>query len=256
MASLTLLQLQRRFKDLILASVEMPARREDTGIAASSLMDVQQRIEIYRRAYWITVDDALESTFPEFCSALDQRQRESLLRDYLAKYPLRHISINDVGRYLPEFVAETKWGLQRPWLVDLARYEWACHRADLVGDGEPFQFALLAKMNESELNSFVLRTTPSAQLLCLTWAVHEWEPPDEPEQRTCYGVVYTKQDNAQFLELTESQHGLLCRVSSGANLDALGDYAGANGLEASDLMAWFSQWSAEGLIVGSRFERP
>lgn len=141
------------------------------GAAHQLLTDAPaQRLGIYAFAYRARLRDALAEDFPALCAELGPRRFDALARAYIAAHPSRHYSIREFGSALPAFLRQ--YAPRRPYLSEMAQFEWAQLHAFDAGDCTPITPAQFAALAPQAWTGLRLRLAPSVQLLsCLTSAV-------------------------------------------------------------------------------------
>jgi len=103
-----------------------PAALEALVIGDDRLSAVE-RLDIYANMYFFRILDVLRGELPRVRAALGDDGFHDLITDYLLAVRPAHPSLREVGAGLPGYLGQHAAGLERPWLVPLARLERA-HR--------------------------------------------------------------------------------------------------------------------------------
>ncbi len=243
MKSVPLATLQRQMSEAI-HSVELTAKLlESLGIVDQAPIQAAERMGIYRTAFAIRMSNALEEDFPETRELLGEKKFARLVKNYLAEVPSRSWTLAELGEALPEFVAQSDWSIQYPYLADLTRLEWSRVLADHGGRTECLDPKRLEQLSESELSDLELALSPSVRLLRCDWAVHA----DRSQRATCLAIYRAPSDEIRELELSEKQWMLLKKLSTGLSLEetvtALPEVA------PEWITSWFSTWVAKGIVI-------
>ncbi len=129
------------------------------------------RLAIYGDGYFARLTDCLGHNLPALKNVLGDSAFESLAKSYLTKHPSTFRSVDEVGHRLPEFLAaRPNFG---PWkfLPDLARLEWACHRAFYADDGLAVDPTAVSSRPPSDWENARLVFSPSVRWIRLRWPV-------------------------------------------------------------------------------------
>lgn len=146
-------------------------RRFRAVIPTEGALGPGDRLAIYGDGYFARLTDCLGHNLPALKNVLGNRAFESLTRDYLTKHPSTFRSVDEVGHRLPEFLATR--GELGPWkfIPDLARLEWACHRAFYADDSPAVDTAAWAKRTPKDWERARLIFAPSMRRVRLRWPV-------------------------------------------------------------------------------------
>jgi hypothetical protein len=137
------------------ATLTTRAQRWLAGDAAQ----IEQRLAIYRANVAASATKALSATYPVIRQVVGEDFFDGLARAYLRAVPSQSGDLHDYGAAFSAFVAGFAHTQSLPYLPDLARLEWAVHRAYGAEDVEPWNQAALAQV------------APAQQAaICLEWA--------------------------------------------------------------------------------------
>ena len=138
---------------------------EDDGL------DPRARLAVYRHHVLTTLTATLEAAFPVVCRLVDSRffayAADAFIRQILPAGPC----LDEYGAAFPDFLATFEACRQLTYLPDVARLEWAIHRASQAPAGEPLDAAQLARVAPADMTR--LRFVPNAGLAYLAspWPV-------------------------------------------------------------------------------------
>lgn len=160
-------EMQSVFKDYLFSGaneIELASR-----IVSTEKIDSIPRLDVYRNAYYIRLQEALAHDFPALLSVMGNELFGRDMAAYLRANPSTEPSIRFIGQYL------SKWFLQnnKPELADLAKVEWAVLKAFDAGnavaltgdhlqsvlpeDWEQLRFALNPSVTLLDVDSNVLK---------------------------------------------------------------------------------------------------
>jgi len=103
-----------------------------------------RRLAIYRANVAATSARALGAAYPVARQIVGDEFFDALARAYLAAHPSTSGDLHEFGAAFADFVAVFPHTRALPYLPDLARLEWAVHRAYGAADATPVEPAALA----------------------------------------------------------------------------------------------------------------
>ena len=134
------------------------------GIKPSPL-GPERRIAIYRNHHRISLAGALAANFPVTARVVGEDAFRTLATDFLAAQPPAEPCLSAYGGGLADFLERDGRVQALPYLVDVARFDWAFNCADRAEDTEPFGPQHLQALDEEWLAKLMLRPHPSLTLL-------------------------------------------------------------------------------------------
>jgi hypothetical protein len=155
----TLASLQRKLQSHILDGD--PALEDE--IDGTESVSASTRLGIYSDAYRVRLIEALEANYPVLSRLLGTDEFARLTQLYLSSHPSHHFSIRWFGHRLAEFLLEFDEYTPRPWLAELAAWEWKVATAFDARDTEFLLFEDLSNISPEEWPSLRLRLQPSVQ---------------------------------------------------------------------------------------------
>lgn len=172
---------------------ELRGRGELGGAELSALvrergeLGAVARLDIYADMYFYRLRDCLAEDFPALAAELGAAHFHNLVTDYLLAHPPAHFSLRELGRALPDFVANHARASQHPALADLARLEWA--RVDVFdeADAEPLSREELMQAAADGPERRLFAAIPASRLLRLApqalelWRRHRAETSAGPQ---------------------------------------------------------------------------
>ncbi|OLC54852.1 MAG: hypothetical protein AUH92_03320 [Acidobacteria bacterium 13_1_40CM_4_69_4] len=139
-----------------------------------------ERLDIYANMYFYRLLDCLAEDFPKTLAAAGPAHFHNLVTDYLLRHPSEHPSLRYLGQKLPQFIATHPLRARFPYLVDLARLEWA--RADLFDapDAPPLSRDALVRLPQDRAGDARFTLIPAFALLRFDFeVVRFWRRLDE-----------------------------------------------------------------------------
>ena len=124
-----------------------------------------QHVQIYRNNVNETLTAALAAVFPVVAKLVGQGFFGYAAHEYLREHRPFHANLHDFGGAFADFLAGFAPAATLPYLTDVARLEWAWHRAFHAADAPPFDPAALAAVPAERLPLVRIILHPSAQLV-------------------------------------------------------------------------------------------
>jgi hypothetical protein len=154
---------------------------EDTAI---------ERLDVYANMYFFRLRDVLAEDFAAVHAAVGPERFHNLATDYLLACPPRDPSIRNVGDRLPDFLEHHALSASRPWLADLARFEWARISVFDAADPRLLDRAALAQLRPEAWATLPIRRIAASRRLELRFPAPAQRaallagepPPTEPEE--------------------------------------------------------------------------
>ncbi len=250
----------------LLAALWAPSLEDATNLIVAHAIpvragagnDLKRGLQAYRAHGRLLAQRALAAAFPVVAQLVGEENFGALARAFwLANAP----ASGDIalwGFALPEFIEAAPQLADEPYLGDVARVEWALHRAATAGDAfpDPGSIALLGTHDPANL---VLRLSPGAACVSSRWPVvsivlaHQQGEPalEEAGQRLRAGtrevaLVWRQGFKPQLRLAQRSEPAFVDAIHEGASLaDAL---AAAPDI---DFNAWLVSAFQSGLITGA-----
>ncbi|MBA5637015.1 DUF692 family protein [Duganella sp. LX20W] len=216
-----------------------------------------RRFGLYRGNLTATWDKTLANAYPVIRMLVGEEFFGGLSRAYGHAYPSDNADLNRFGAQFAAFLAGFPHAAQFPYLPDMARLEWAVHRAHYAPAAEPVTPAQLAAVPPERLELCTMRLHPACSLHASPWAVvplwlaHQADAqqafPAVMEQAS-HGIVLRPQWQTRLLRLSPAAHAALAQLADGATFGAALD-AAFDLDEAFDIGGQLSLWLEHHLIV-------
>lgn len=232
-------------------------------ILPSPSLTSTQRLAIYHSMYPARMRDALRNDYPAFAHFVGDEAFADIAAAYTQVHPSKSYTLNRLGDFFPEFVAERRALKHRPFLTDLARLELAMTQTFdapeapvLTGDGLP-------SLDPATLATARLTVVPSLRLLEVKHNVSDYvssvrdddaehshpAPKSSPASiavfRRKYAVYRLEVSPAVFYVLTDLQKGDL---TVGEVVTAALRRRGKRAATAADFQRWLATWTSEGIL--------
>ncbi len=190
-----------RFEQLQLA-LARHLRNPATVAAPADLED--RRVQIYRELVFNNLSSLLGGNFPVIRRLLDGHEWPQLVRRFLAEHGSHTPLFHELGSEFVRFLGEhpEHWSAQRPFMHELAHYEWVELALELA-EGDIDEAA--AGSSSGDPIDEVPVASPVAWVLGYRYPVHQirvdFQPSAPPEQPTWLLIYRNRADRVQFQAL-------------------------------------------------------
>lgn len=158
----------------------MPSLRElQSGFAAALLSEAagapsavaagrfgaERQLQIYRNNVFSNLTGALEAVYPVVVCLVDAKFFGYAADCYIRRSPPSGGNLHDFGDRFADFLATFAPAQTLPYLPDVARLEWACHRAFHAADAQPLALDRLATVAPDDHARVTFTLHPSAHVM-------------------------------------------------------------------------------------------
>jgi hypothetical protein len=140
---------------------------------------VDRRLAIHRANMAAAAEKALSAAYPVIRQAVGEEFFHGLAREYQRHAPSASGDLTDFGAAFDAFLAGFAHVRSMPWLPDLARLEWAVHRAYGAADAPDWNPATLGAVAPGEQAAIRFDWAPgvaviaSAHPIVRVWTIHQ-----------------------------------------------------------------------------------
>jgi uncharacterized protein (UPF0276 family) len=209
-----------------------------------------ERLALYRGNLTSGWERALGDAYPVLRQLVGEEFFAGLARAYGKAAPSQVPDLAGFGAHFADFLAGFGPAASYPYLPDVARLEWAVHRACLAPDLAPLGLDALGNVTPEALDTARFTLHPSVALLRSRWAVaalwHAHQPtgPALPAdvELPCSVLVLRRGWRVEVVELGVPEAAALVQLAAGASfgeaIDAALAVDGAPDIGAM-LLGWF-----------------
>ena len=157
---------------------------------------VERRMAIYRANMVAAADKALSSAYPVIRQVVGAEFFHGLAREYQRGTPSVSGDLTDFGATFDAFVAAFEHTQSLPYLPDLARLEWAVHRASGAADAPAWDASALGAVEPERQAAIRFAWSPglavveSPHPIARIWTIHQPGYDDE------FSVAWDRADTA------------------------------------------------------------
>ncbi|QBM27326.1 putative DNA-binding domain-containing protein [Hydrogenophaga pseudoflava] len=218
----------------------------------------------YRSNGHAMAERALRAAYPVIAAMLGNPSFELLARDLWHTHPPRGGDLAQWGDALPGFLQANDQLSDVPYLGEVARAEWALHRAGSAADAEP-DLPSFARLASEDPHGLTLSLSPGTTVIGSRFPVaslvtaHLFGDPSlaEAAQRLRDGIgepalVWRQGLRPRIAAIDPSAAALVQALQAGADLAGALDAACAADTEppAFDFSAWLTATVTDGLVIG------
>ena len=217
-----------------------------------------RRFELYRGNLSATWTKTLAAACPVLLALVGEEFFGGLAQAYGRAHPSDSGDLNRFGAHFAAFLQDFPHVAEYPYLPDMARLEWALHRAHYAPAADGVTAQQIAALAPQQVETARLQLHPACRLLAFEsavialWLAHQ---PDSgaafPDDMTAsgHGVVARPRWRAQVVPLTHAGHAALSVLERGGQFGAALDAAFEID-EDFDMAASLRLWLDHALITG------
>jgi Putative DNA-binding domain len=165
----------------LLSNSRTPESVRASGLVKGGKLSPEKRIEIYRHNVVTTLTGALRDLYAVTEKIVSAPFFLRLAENFVRATPSSSGDLNTFGSEWPDFLRVHTDAINLPYLEDVAKLEWAWHRAFHAADCPAFDLARLAKTASDEHAQLQFSLHPSVAFIESThpivriWAVNQNE---------------------------------------------------------------------------------
>lgn len=219
-------------------------------------------LQVYQANRAVLAERTLASTYPVACQLIGFESFEPLARHFWRQQPPQRGDMGHWGAQLPEFLDLAPQLTDEPFLADVARIEWALHRAASAPDAV-LDVPSLALLCDDAGQPVSLTLSPGTATLASAYPVvsiinaHLSGQPTIDEAAELlrqshgeYALVWRQGLKPRVRSTSAAEYGLINALENGATLEAALDQASI--IEPTfDFNTWLDQAVQTGLITGA-----
>ncbi len=214
----SLLRVQSDFADAL--------RDRDLTAAATAWLAgdadrAEGRLAIYRANMVAAADKALSAAYPVIRQVVGEDFFHGLAREHQRATPSTSGDLGEFGATFDAFLAQFEHVQDMPWLPDLARVEWAAHRAYGAADAPDWDAASLGAVEPERHEAIRLHWSPGLAIVRSRWPVVRVWTLHQPGHDGAFDIDWSVRETA-----------LVARDGFAVTVTAIDD-AGADFIEAS-----------------------
>ncbi len=221
----------------------------------------EERLGVYYEAYRLRLLEILRDDFPGLCGLMTADEFESLGLRYLDRHPSHDPSVRSFGRHLGEFLATDSAFAQRPYLAEMARFEWARGLAFDGAEAEVMTLEDLGALPGEDWPALRVRFHPTLQRSRFAWNTGPvWRaidtqatvPPPARLEHPESWAIWRRGVTGYWRSLGEAEAGAMDAFADGGDFadvcTALCQWLDVEAVPAT-MAGLINQWVTEGLVA-------
>ena len=234
------------------------------SVNETAVLSRHHRLAIYARAYQRRLTRALAKLYPALRGSLGDEAFNAFAMAYAQKFPSPGRSLVGFGDRLPSFMDQQAAARKSPWLVDLARLEWAVVESMQAGARRRGDLKGFSNIPEADWQAARLQLNPTVRLFQSPWAVDNlWGARDRdkrPDVReyALWLLIARVEKNITLERLSRAQWHFLKRIQDGVPLGTIAHEMHEDLFstrQESSVMHWFKDWVSRGILRSVEFHR-
>lgn len=209
------------------------AAQLDAAVAQIRSDQPVRRLALYRGNLGATWRRVLGQAYPVLRALVGDDYFAGLARSYGRQHPSATADLNQFGGEFADFLSTFAAAAQLPYLPDMARLEWALHRAHYAPDAAGLPAEALSGLTPDQLEASCFALHPACTMIASEWQVlalwqaHQEEDGVFPQEMAGSSqlLVCRPQWRAQVLALDAASHAALAQLMQGSNFGAALDAA-------------------------------
>ena len=214
-------------------------------------------LALYRGNLTATWDKTLSAAYPVLRQLVGDEFFSALARAYGMANPSGDADLNRFGASFAQFLDVFEHVAGYPYFPDMARLEWALHRAHFARDASSLGASALGALTPRQLEATCFTLHPACTLLASAWAVVPLWQAHQPDSgvdfpasmaAASFAVVARPHWRAELAPLDQAGHAALGMLAAGQTFgDALD--AAFEIDEAFDVAAQLQRWLQLGVLT-------
>lgn len=189
----------------------------------------EHRLALYRGNQFAMWEKALLAAYPVIRMLVGEEFFGGLSRAFGIAVPSRSADLNDFGADFADFLAGFPHVAEYPYFPDMARLEWALHRAHFADSAEPISPSAVFELAPDLMATARLRLHPACRLFTSEWSVVQiWSAHQQdddvwfPERldQASHALILRPHWVTSVLPIAPASHAALAHLADGADLGA------------------------------------
>lgn len=130
-----------------------------------------ENISIYQQNILSTLTHALKTAYPLIMKIIGDECFNVTAKKYIDSYPSLSGDLNEYGAYFSDFLATYENLHQLPYLAEVAKFEWTCHRIVLMGEHLPFDIKMLERIATDQYAQLHFNLSPACEIHCFQYPI-------------------------------------------------------------------------------------
>ncbi len=139
-------------------------------------IESESRLRIYQNNVLITLDETLKSRYGCIANLVGEEFFKQTARNYIKQNPPTSGNLDDYGESFIDYIAEIPSLKNFPYLKDVAKLQWALHKAYFAADAKLIDRIKLSQVSPEKLEDIKFKLHPSSYLISSNLPINRlWE---------------------------------------------------------------------------------
>lgn len=222
--------------------------------------NLADRVAIYADGFYSRLEETLTSDYLTLSELLGE-SFHVLCKQYIDSYPSHTYSLNFFGGGLATLLNETQSYCNKPWLAEIASFEWAESQAIIAADATLLTAAELQALPTHQWPQQIFYLHPSSTLLTMHWnslsiieAIrHDHGVPKARKLKKPQSIlIWRRQQDVRYCRLNQLEQQFIDAIKNEGTFLDLCECLGSNMSEkktAHYLVSELQAWLVEELFV-------
>jgi hypothetical protein len=239
---------------------------DETAITKSikqSDLSSKAKIQIYRNNVFSSLHKVIEDAFPVIKRLVGKEFFKYLASNFIKEFPMTQQNLEDYGESLEQFLCKFEPAKQLPYLPDMARLEWAFHKAATCEKAATINTNSLSSIKQADYFNLKFTSHPSVSLVSSPYPIgkiwemnrqSEPEPIDLSKENAAHllCIHLHKKRTIQVIPINIQEFRFLISLKEGKNL--YHTFEGAVALDPDfDLVSTLNKYLELGTFSGYYF---
>ncbi|WP_454784040.1 HvfC/BufC family peptide modification chaperone [Legionella sp. WA2024007413] len=130
---------------------------------------IADRVAIYANGFYSRLEETLMSDYSTLAAIMGDEEFSQMSRNYTHSYPSYSYSLNNFGSNLNQFLTETLPYREKPYLAEIAAFEWTEYQAIVAHDPNILSVADLQSLPLSQWPEMKFYLHPSCKIITMQW---------------------------------------------------------------------------------------
>jgi len=252
--------LQRDFIDSVFQLDGAATQSILSQLNGTTQLSIKEQFKIYQQSIHDGLTNALQQIYPVCTELVGERYFYSMARKYILSNPSRSPDLTDYGESFSKYIKHHPVITTVPYLSDMAKLEWAYHRAFHAPNETGFNIESIYKYSAEQLTKCIFFLPDSHHFISShfpidrIWEMHQTANEDslEIEKHAGYYFVFRKSYEIHIDRLTKHEYLFLKAVKQNIPFieiyDQLADETIASKLLVHSLqMGWINHFTPENI---------
>ncbi len=219
---------------------------------------LSDRMQAYAGGYIARIEESLAEVYVSIKSLLGEEAFHAVAYAYASEVPSYDYNLSFKGRELPDFLSRSVVTLKKPYLVDLANFEWLIWESFHAFDAASMTRGDLAHISPEEWENALFHFQNTVKIFKSNWTVFDlWLnrknadyklPAESALKKEQFILIYRQETQVMCQPMDALQFQVLSGLMDHKTLGTVCEKLESQLSDPSLLSGWFSFWIQNGLI--------